>query len=68
MYSFFVLNMQKSGLSDTMWDMIVDAGWALATSILGYFYMKGNKTYLFYNLVKNFIKENPQLEDKQKIK
>jgi flagellar biosynthesis protein FliR len=36
MDSLFGLNMQKSGLIDTMWDLIVDALGALAVSILGY--------------------------------
>jgi len=33
-------NMQKSGLVDTMWDLIVDAVSALVASVSGYMYMK----------------------------
>ena len=38
MDSFFGLNMQKSGLIDTMWDLIVDTLGALVVSILGYLF------------------------------
>ncbi len=46
MDSFFGLNMQKSGLVDTMWDLIVDAAGALIFSILGYLYLGGNMRIL----------------------
>lgn len=36
----FGLNMQKSGLVDTMTDLLVDAGGALIASIVGYVYLK----------------------------
>jgi len=38
----FNANMQKSGLVDTMWDLIVDSLGGLVMSLLGYFYLKGN--------------------------
>ena len=37
--SWFGLNMQKSGLEDTMWDLIVDTMGALLVSYIGYLYM-----------------------------
>ena len=40
MDSFFLFNMQKSGLVDTMWDLIVDAFGALLIALVGYFYLK----------------------------
>lgn len=40
MDSIFGFNMQKSGLVDTMWDMIVNAGGAFIVSLSGYLYMK----------------------------
>ncbi len=46
----FGLNMQKSGLVDTMTDLIVDAIGALVFSVLGYFYLKGK-----INLLDRFI-------------
>lgn len=41
MDSLFGFNMQKSGLVDTMWDLIMDTIGALVFSILGYLYLKG---------------------------
>ncbi|HHW48973.1 MAG TPA: hypothetical protein GXX14_10220 [Clostridiaceae bacterium] len=46
MDSIFGLNMQKSGLVDTMGDLIVDALGALTFSIIGYFYLKGKISIL----------------------
>jgi hypothetical protein len=40
MDSLFGFNMQKSGLVDTMWDLIVDAIGAFIASISGYLYVK----------------------------
>ena len=39
MDQLFGLNMQKSGLIDTMWDLIVDALGALTAAVTGYFYL-----------------------------
>jgi len=36
----FGLNMQRSGLRDTMWDLIADALSAIATGVAGYWYLK----------------------------
>ncbi len=47
---FFGLQMQKSGLVDTMGDLIVDVLGALVVSFAGYFYVKKVKTPIFYNL------------------
>lgn len=38
--SLFGMNMQKSGLVDTMWDLIVDAVGALVAAVSGYVYVK----------------------------
>ncbi|MBU4352388.1 MAG: hypothetical protein KKA65_01910 [Nanoarchaeota archaeon] len=54
-------NMQKSGLVDTMWDLIVDALGALFTSIIGYVYVKFNKGFIINRLMANFVKKNPEL-------
>jgi hypothetical protein len=61
MDSLFGFNMQKTGLSDTMWDLIVDAGGALFTSAIGFIYLKGGKTRLFSRFLKKFIEKNPRL-------
>ena len=68
MDSFFGMNMQKpmlgdpSGLTDTMWDMIVNTVGALVIAVLGYGYLKtsANKSFL-ERWIANFIKANPQL-------
>jgi hypothetical protein len=52
--SFFGLNMQKSGLSDTMWDLIITFFMALITSVVGFVYMRKNKL-LFFRWVRNFF-------------
>lgn len=43
MDSVWGINMQKSGLVDTMWDLIVDAMGAMAVSLLGYLYLKNGR-------------------------
>jgi uncharacterized membrane protein YjdF len=68
MDSFFGMNMQKemfgdpSGLTDTMWDLIVDTLGALVIALLGYSYIKTarNKSFL-ERWIQAFIKSNPQL-------
>ena len=58
----FGLNMQKSGLRDTMWDLIVDAVGALSISLLGYSYLRTVGTGSFVERwVQSFIRSNPQL-------
>jgi len=63
----FGMNMQKpmaddpSGLTDTMWDLIVDALGALAGSLLGWWYM-GRERQSFIELwIRRFIMRNPRL-------
>lgn len=55
----FGLNMQKSGLVDTMWDLIFGAGGALITATLGYFWLKKWIHFtLFDRSVSNFVRKN----------
>ena len=68
MDSLFGLDMQKtmlgdpSGLTDTMWDLIVDALGALVISILGYGYLKsGMKESFLERWIRKFIEKNPRL-------
>ena len=58
----FGTNMQKSGLVDTMWDLIVDGLGALTISILGYSYLKtaGNESFL-ERWINHFIVINQHL-------
>ncbi len=62
MDQLFGLNMQKSGLVDTMWDLIVDSVGAFVVSILGWSYLRtaGSDSFLERWIV-NFIKANPRL-------
>lgn len=57
----FGFNMQKSGLIDTMWDLIVDSLGALLASTIGYFYVRGKRLQVFSRIIERFVKENPQL-------
>jgi uncharacterized membrane protein YjdF len=51
-----------SGLTDTMWDLIVDTLGALTISILGYGYLKkaGNESFLI-RWIQSFVRHNPRL-------
>ena len=60
-------NMQKpmlgdsSGLTDTMWDMIVNALGALVISALGWWYMKRDERSFIETWIRKFIERNPHL-------
>ena len=73
MDSFFGMNMQKamlndpSGLTDTMWDLIVDTLGALVISILGYRYVRKGKNQSFLERwIQDFIKGNPKMFDRDR--
>lgn len=61
MDSFFGMNMQKSGLVDTMGDLIVNTVGALVSSVAGYFYVRGGDSLLLDRLVRRFLERNPHL-------
>ncbi|MEX2353517.1 MAG: hypothetical protein WD709_04965, partial [Gammaproteobacteria bacterium] len=69
----FGLNMQKpmfndpSGLTDTMWDLIIDGIGALIISLLGYGYLRktGSDSFLG-KWIDNFIENNPRLFKRKK--
>jgi hypothetical protein len=62
MDQLFGLNMQKSGLVDTMWDLIVDAGGGLVIALLGYRYLKQTGVDSFLERwILHFIRANPRL-------
>ena len=69
MDGFFGLQMQKpmlgddSGLTDTMWDLVVDTVGALAISGLGWWYMHRDEESFIDNWIHKFIAKNPQLFD-----
>jgi len=68
MDSIFGMNMQKpmlgdpSGLTDTMWDLIVDALGALFISLLGWRYLRNpHKESFLERWINEFIERNPRL-------
>jgi len=54
----FGINMQKTGLIDTMWDLIVDCLGALLAVLAGYFFLKGDQKSYLSKLMNLFIKDN----------
>jgi uncharacterized membrane protein YjdF len=70
MDQLFGSNMQKpmlgdpSGLTDTMWDMIVNAMGAFIISSMGWWYMKRNRRFFVRELIRTFIRKNPETFNK----
>jgi len=60
MDSSFGFNMQKSGLVDTMGDLMVNLFGALFISGIGFFYIKKTKIFWFDRMIKHFVKNNPK--------
>lgn len=60
MDQIFGLNMQKTGLVDTMWDLIVDTIGAGVIAVMGFGYLKtaGNESFL-EQWIDDFIDTNP---------
>ncbi|MEX2468216.1 MAG: hypothetical protein WD396_00535 [Pseudohongiellaceae bacterium] len=62
MDQLFGMNMQKSGLVDTMWDLIVDGIGALIIAIAGSIYLSNpNETSFLERWIDVFIEKNPRL-------
>lgn len=63
----FNTDMQKpmfrdlSGLTDTMWDMIVNAIGAFVISIAGWWYLKKKKDFFVKEWIRKFIMRNPRM-------
>lgn len=62
----FNANMQKSGLTDTMYDLIVDAFGATVGATAGWFYLKGRWFGGLAALIDEFVKTNRKLFRKNK--
>ncbi len=60
MDTLFGLKMQRSGLPDTMGDLILGAFGALVVAILGYVYLKFNQKNWVQKMIDELIEENPQ--------
>lgn len=67
MDQLFGTRMQKpmlgddSGLTDTMWDLIVDTVGAFVISVLGWSYMRTRRRSFIENWIRKFIERNPRL-------
>ncbi|MFD2533324.1 hypothetical protein [Gracilimonas halophila] len=65
MDQFFGMNMQKpmlgdpSGLTDTMWDIIVNALGAFVISFSGFIYLKRKESFFVKKWIRSFIEKNP---------
>lgn len=65
MDQLFGMNMQKemlgdpSGLTDTMWDIIVNALGAFLITFAGYGYLKREKSFFVKDWIRSFIEKNP---------
>lgn len=66
MDSAFGLHMQKSGLDDTMEDLIVDAIGGFIAAVTGYFYLVHNSAGLLGKALTQFIRMNQNLYQKYK--
>ena len=61
MDQIFGLNMQKSGLIDTMWDLIVDIVGASLGGWAGFFYLKGREIGGLSAMIDEFVRLNRRL-------
>ena len=58
----FGLNMQKSGLIDTMWDLIIDTVGAMFISLVGWSYLsKAGSSSFLERWISTFVTSNPHL-------
>lgn len=63
----FGLNMQKSGLMDTMFDLIVDAVGAFIGAGAGYWYLKRGGTRFLPLTIEKFVRSNPHVFDDAEV-
>ena len=62
----FGLNMQKSGLDDTMGDLMVDAAGASIAALSGFLYLRGQSSGLLGRAIVQFIALNRRLYAKSR--
>ena len=66
MDQIFGMNMQKNGLHDTMWDLIVDALGALVIAIFGWVHLKTeDRSSFLERWIDEFIAKNPRLFNRE---
>ncbi len=68
MDQLFGLNMQKSGLPDTMGDLIVDLIGAFLGAVIGYLYLIGRERDVLTGLIAEFVERNPRFFGKARDK
>jgi hypothetical protein len=68
MDNIFGMNMQKNGLRDTMWDLIVDTLGAGGASIIGYIYLRFQVRDPFDTFISWFLRENPRFKTSKLLK
>ncbi|MTJ05686.1 MAG: hypothetical protein FH759_13460 [Sediminimonas qiaohouensis] len=61
MDSLFGMNMQRTGLDDTMRDLMVDVGGALIGAASGFAYLKGLEYGGLPGIIDEFVRRNPRL-------
>lgn len=61
----FGFNMQKSGLVDTMTDLMMDAAGGVLAGWMGYHYVKGRESLIVDRMVRWFVRHNPHLFRRQ---
>jgi len=66
MDQMFGMNMQKSGLIDTMWDLIVDIIGAGVGAMAGFAYLKGRQIHGLPGMIGEFVAKNRRLFKRKK--
>lgn len=64
---FFNVNMQKSGLVDTMTDLMVNILGALIAAVLGYWYVRDGDSLVINRLINFFIAKNPKYFNRKMV-
>ena len=57
----FGFSMQRSGLVDTMTDLLLNIGGGLIAASLGYTYVKGGDSLIAARMIKHFVAKNPRI-------
>jgi hypothetical protein len=68
MDELFGLNMQKSGLRDTMGDLIVNLAGAFLGAVIGYFYLIGRDRHILTSVISEFVERNPRFFGKARVR
>ena len=68
MDTWFGLNMQKSGLDDTMTDLMIDGVGAIIGALAGYIYLIGSNDRVLTRLIQQFVTLNKRFYQKSKDK